>query len=428
MQPINRLEDPVCPLSLAEATIADIEVLEFPYPTYALLREHAPVWQDPRTGMYIISRYELQRQILTDTVRFSNHRLSNEHDKLTGHARKAYELFKAKGWVPGVSLAGRDDPEHREMRAIFDQAFRPARIKALDGEVEALAYRLVQGFAHDGHCDVVRQLAVPLPLIIICRQMGAPESDVWQIKAWTDAWFKGVGFGLTEAQVIWSTEMEIEAQHYFQRIFERLRREPDDSLLSALVNTVIPEWGRTLTDNELHAEMMQDTFVGGSETTTNAISAGIMLLAQNPRAWQQLKAAPDRYLRTFCEEVVRLESPVQGLTRMTTTDVVLEGVRIPKGSVLDVRFAAGNRDARHFSEPDRVDLDRRNAASHLGFSSGTHYCLGAPLARRELYWGFKAFIDCIEDFHLAPGRNNFRHHPNYSLRALQELHIELVAK
>ena len=135
MKPINRMENPVCPASLAEATVADIEVLECPFPTYALLREQAPVWQDPRTGLYVISRYELQREVLADPERFSNRRSSNDHDTLTGHARTAYELLKAKGWVPGVSLAGRDDPQHQEMRAIFDKAFCPARIKALDGEV-----------------------------------------------------------------------------------------------------------------------------------------------------------------------------------------------------------------------------------------------------------------------------------------------------
>ena len=427
MSPINRMENPICPRSLDEVTLADIEVLECPYPTYSLLREQAPVFQDPRTGMYVVSQYELLREIATDPVRFSNRRPSNDHDQLTGHARKAHERFLANGWVPGVSLAGRDDPEHSQMRAIFDHAFRPSRIKALDEDVAALARQLVDAFVDQGKCDIVKQLAVPLPLIIICRQMGAAEADIWKIKAWTDAWFKGVGFGLTEAQVLWSTDMEIEAQHYFQAIFERLREQPDDSLLSALVNTVIPEWNRTLTDNELHAEMMQDTFVGGSETTTNALSAGIMLLAQNPEVWAKLKADPERYLRTFCEEVVRLESPVQGLTRTTNMAVELAGVHIPKGAVIDIRYAAGNRDARQFADPDTVNLERRNAASHLAFSSGTHYCLGAPLARRELYWGFKAFIERVDDFRLAPGRNDLRHHPNYSLRALQALHIEFTA-
>lgn len=428
MSTINRMENPVRPEQLEGATLADVEVLECPYPTYDLLRAQAPVWQDPITGLFVITRYEDLRRICLDTERYSNVRPSNDHANLTGNARMAYELFREKGWVPGESLAARDDPNHKQMRAIFDTAFRPGRIKELDSEVEALAYQLIDAFIDDGHCNFVKQYAVPLPLIIICRQMGARQEDIWQIKEWTDAWFKGVGFGLTEAEVIWATEKEIEAQHYFQAIFERLREEPDGTLLSDLVNTVIPEWGRTLTDNELHAEMMQDTFVGGSETTTNALSAGIMLLSQNSRVWEKLKSDPDRYLKTFCEEVVRLESPVQGLTRTAKVDIELHGVKIPKGATLDVRFAAGNRDPARFECPNDIDLERRNAASHLGFSSGTHYCLGAPLARRELYWGFKAFIDRIEDFRLSPGRNKLRHHPNYGLRALKELHIDFAAR
>ena len=111
----------------------------------------------------------------------------------------------------------------------------------------------------------------------------------------------------------WSAEMEIEAQHYFQPRFEQLREQPDDTLLSDLVNSEIPEWGRPLNDNELHAEMMADLFVGGSETTTNALAAGVVLLIEQPEVWQQLKSDPDRYLPTFVEEVLRLESPVQGL-------------------------------------------------------------------------------------------------------------------
>jgi cytochrome P450 len=298
----------------------------------------------------------------------------------------------------------------------------------MDPFVEDLAYTLLDKFIDDGRCEFVRQFAAPLPLIIICRQMGARDEDIWKIKEWTDAWIRGRGFGLTEEEVIWSTDKEIEAQHYFQPIFERLRKKPDGTLLSELVNTVIPEWGRTLTDEELHAEMMQDTFVGGSETTTNAMTGGLMLLGMNRPVWEKLKSDPDKYLKTFCEEAVRLESPVQGLTRMVTRDVELHGVKIPKGSEIVVRFAAANRDPEKFECPHEVDLERKNAGAHLAFSSGTHHCLGAPLARRELYWGFKAFIDRIEDFRLAPGKNDFRHHPNYALRIKRELHIEFTPK
>ncbi|MDA0338345.1 MAG: cytochrome P450 [Proteobacteria bacterium] len=421
---INRQENPIRPQSLDEVQLADPEVLDCPFPTYEFLLKEAPVWQDPVTSLYIISKYEDIRNVLRDKETYSNWRPSNSYEHMTAQQRLAYHLFEEKGWVPGASLAARDDPEHKEMRAIFDQAFRASRIRELDTDVEALAYKLIDDWIDDGHCEFIKQFAVPLPLIIICQQMGAREEDTWRIKEWTDAWIKGGGVGLTDEEVIWCTEKEIEAQHYFQEVFEQLRKEPNETLLSDLVNTVIPEWGRTLTDNELHAEMMQDTFVGGSETTTNAIGAGMMLLARDPNLWDKLKSSPDRYLRTFCEEVVRLEGPTQGMARLVTKDVEIRGVKIPKGSMLCVRFGAANRDTDHFECPHDVDLERKNAGSHLTFSSGTHHCLGAPLARRELYWSFKVITEKLDEVWLAPGKNDLRHLPNYMLRIMKDLHIE----
>ena len=272
MTDINRMDSPVCPVSLTDLTLTDTEVLECPYPAYALLREQAPVYQDPVTGIYVVTRYSDQRKIALDYENFSNVRPSNDHANLKGNARAAYERFREKGWVPGTSLAARDDPDHKQMRSIFDQAFRPKRIKEIDEDVEALAYELIEDFIDDGHCDYVRQFAVPLPLFIICKQMGADMNDVWQIKKWTEAWIKGLSIGLTKEEVLHYTDLEIEAQHYFQPVFDKLRQTPDDTLLSDLVNLEVPGWGRPLSTNELHAEMMQDTFVGGSETTTNAMS------------------------------------------------------------------------------------------------------------------------------------------------------------
>ena len=141
-----------------------------------------------------------------------------------------------------------------------------------------------------------------------------------------------------------SLEKIIEAQHYFQPMFERLREKPNDSFLSDLVNTVIEAWGRPLTDNELHASMMTDTFVGGSETTTNALGAGVMLLLENPNIWTQLRSNPEKYLPTFIEEVVRLESPVQGQYRFVREDTEIAGTPLEKGATLIIRYGAANRD------------------------------------------------------------------------------------
>lgn len=406
-------------------TFMNPEVQECPYQAYELLREKAPVWKDPITGFFVITTYEDLRTILKDADLFSSQR--EEFAKAvpeTERARRMHRLYEQKGWLPAPTLGGRDDPNHKQMRAMFDKAFRASRIRELDPVVEETAYALIDGFLGDGHCDWVAQFAIPLPLKLIGLQMGAKEEDLPRIKAWTDAWVQRLGMMQTEEEELWSVEMELEAQHYFQPIFERLRKEPDGTLLSDLVNLEIEGWGRKLNDNELHAEMMADSFVGGSETSTNALSAGVMLLIRNPDVWRQLKSDPDKYLRTFVEEVVRLESPVQGLFRIAKRDVTLHGVDIPAGSLLNIRYASANRDEQQFECPEKLDLERKNAGAHMGFGSGVHHCLGAPLARRELYWGFKALTDRIEDMWFAAGKNDFRHAPNFALRALKELHIE----
>jgi cytochrome P450 len=227
----------------------------------------------------------------------------------------------------------------------------------------------------------------------------------------------------TEEEMRWSVEMEIEAQHYFHKRFEELRESPDDTLLSILVNREIAEWGRPLNENELQAEMMADLFVGGSETTTNALAAAVVLLIEHPEIWEALKQDPDKHIPTFIEEVLRLESPVQGLLREAAADVELHGVTIPAGAVLNLRYAAGNRDGRQFDCPAEIDLERDKPHRHLAFGLGTHHCLGAPLARREMYYGFKALVDRVDEMWFLDGANTFEFHQNFFLRALKEVRI-----
>jgi cytochrome P450 len=410
-----------------QVNLFDVEVQRCPYDAYKTLRDDAPVYNIPGTPMYVVTRYDDVREVLMDPLRFPSTALdanlrTSPSDLERG--RKINERFEQNGWVPAPALAARDDPGHKQMRAMFNQAFKPSKIKEIDPQVEALAYQLIDGFLEDGHCDWVKQFCIPLPLFIIGEQMGARREDMWKIKGWTDAFFHRISMMLPEDRHMEMIDREIEAQHYFQPIFERLRDKPDDSLISVLVNTVIEEWGRPLNDNELHAEMMADTFVGGSETTTNALASGMKLLIENKDIWHQLKSDPGKYMKTFVEEVVRLESPVQSLMRFTHEEQELAGTAIPAGAVINVRYAAANRDERAFECPEKIDLERPKAGSHMGFGSGVHHCLGAPLARRELAWGFTAVVDSFEDMWFAEGKNDFTYHPHFLLRSLKELHIE----
>ena len=401
----------------------DPEVQQCPYEAYQALRDEYPVYQDPVTGFFHISRYEDVRFVLSNHQLFTGRVTSQERP---GRRNQAIERFREKGWVPEPTLIARDEPEHKQMRALFNEAFRPARISELEPLVESTARDLFAAFQDRGCCDWVREFAVPLPLTIIVSQMGANLDDLWKIKSWTDAFFQRISMMLTPEEELDAVDREIEAQHYFQPIFEQLRKQPNNTLLSDLVNREIPEWGRALTDNELHAEMMADTFVGGSETTTNALSAGVRLLVENPQVWDRLKSDPEKYLRTFVEEVLRLESPVQCLLRMARKDTEIAGIPVPKHSLIVVRYAAANRDERQFERPDILDLERNKPATHLAFGSGVHHCLGAPLARRELWWGFKVLAEQVDELRFAKGKNNFEIRPHYLLRSLKELYIEFT--
>lgn len=405
------------------------ELMECPYHAYRLLRDEAPVWKDQTTGFYVVTRYPDVRKVLMSPKLFVSARNKDDEQVNSERARRSAELFARKGWSPQPTLALRDDPDHANLRSLFDHVFRAGRIKQLDPYVRDLAYRLMDEMTQKGQCEFLADFSVPFPLIVIGNQVGVPESDVWMIKNWVQAFCMRTGLmEKSDSRFLEHVEKEIEAQHYFQPHFERLRKNPDGSLLSDLVNGEIPGWGRTLDDAELHSEMMADTFVGGSETSTNALGAGIIMLARNPEVWQQLRADPEKYLKTFIEEVLRLESPVQTRVRKAAEDTELSGVPIPKGAFIDVRFAAANRDERQFECPDDIRLDRRNAASHMAFGSGVHHCLGAPLARREMYWGFKAFLDHVESFELDEERNDYSHVPNFWLRALNPIHIKVTRK
>jgi cytochrome P450 len=400
--------------------------LECPYPTFAALRDEAPIYRDPKTGFYIVTRYADVRRILTDPTNFASD-LKLKHQTMIDPERqeKARRLYEEKGWVLPPSTGYRDDPEHAPMRTLFASALRPARLKEMDAFIKATAYGLIDSFIDAGRCEWVEQFALPFPLTVIGSQMGITDpAELRQIGHWIDALVEARGFGRTWEEERAAIEKVIEAQHYFHPIFERLRREPDNSLFSEIVNTVLEGWGRTFNENELQTEVLIDAFLGGSETSKNAISSGVMLLGQNPEVWKKLKSDPERYMRSFTEEVLRLEAPVTSLWRRTTSDAEVNGVTIPAESIVRIIFAAANRDERRFENPEVLDLDRKNAASHTTFGAGMHACLGAPLARLELTWAFTAMLDRMDRFWFAEGKNDFSHKPHMYIRELKALHIE----
>lgn len=409
---------------LDQLTLLAPEIQECPFPLYDRLLVEAPAFFDRKAGFWVISRYDDVRRILTDPATFSSAATVELARDTVDPARAAMarQMFREKGWEPTPTLSLQDDPRHKETRAIFTRALRAGKINALDPFIQQTAQDLVSAFVGKGQCDVVAELAVPLPLIAICSQVGVPIDDIWKIKGWTDAWVKRFSMMQTEEEERESITQEIAFQHYFQDIIDNLRGREDGTVLSDLVNLRLSD-GSQLGYADIVSHLLGDLFVGGSETSTNAIGEGVLLLCQNPEQYALLMSDLDVHLPPFVEEVLRLQSPVQGLYRVTTRDVEIAGTHIPARSLLNLRFAAANRDTSHFACPSQLDLGRKNAGSHIAFGSGVHHCIGAPLARREMYWSFETLLRNVRNIRLAPGLNDLSHMPGMMLRALKSLHI-----
>lgn len=408
-----------------DITLLDADIIECPYPAYAWMREEAPAYLDPTAGCYVVTRYDDVRRILLDAETFSSEGYIKKvrEQALGDRAARIQKIYAEKGWEPSYALGFIDDPRHKDVRAIFDKAFRASRIRDLNPFIEETCYGLVDGFAGEGGCNIVERYASPLPLMVTAKQTGVPLEEFGKIRIWIDAFIRRFGLMLPEEEERECVELIIEAQHYLMGIIERLRGNPDETILSDIVNTPMSD-GKMLSDNELLTHLLDDIFVGGSETTTSAIASGVHLLCENAAWYDRLKADPDKYLRPFVEEVLRLEAPVQGLFRVARRDVDLHGVAIPAGAVLNIRYAAANRDPRQFDCPEALDLDRKSPGSHMSFGSGIHHCPGASLARSELTYSFRALLDRLDNIRLAPGKNDFEHTQSFMLRGLNALHIE----
>jgi len=391
------------------------ETVEDPYEFYTALREQAPVYEVPGLGLYIVSRYDDVLQVVRNPKLFS----SKSGPAAMPPAPEVVEIVRT-GYVPVDTLLTNDPPAHARYRSLVNHAFTPSRVARLEPYMRALAHELIDTFAARGRVELVREFAVPFPLTIIADQLGVPRADMPAFKRWSDDSVAPLGGMISHQRQLECARSLVEFQRYFEEKVAALRGHPRDDMLSALVEARL-EGGEPLNLAEL-LSILQQILVAGNETTTNLIASAMMLLLRHPDQLALVVADPS-LVPNMIEEALRLESPATAMFRMATEETELAGVRIPKGARLVVHYAAANRDQRQFPDPDRFDVRRENARTHLAFGFGQHYCIGAGLARKEGAVAFEALLSRLGDLRFAAG-NDFTHHPSFILRGLKELHVE----
>ena len=275
-----------------------------------------------------------------------------------------------------------DPPQHTYTRQIVQQAFTPKAMDALRPTVQQLTDELIDAVLEgDGAFDLHDDFAFPLPVVIIAGLLGVPDSDLAQFKHWSDVQVAAMG---AEDPSRYADDQAAFAQYMLDHL--RRRRTaigenqpvPDD-LLTRIASARRPD-GELLLEEDAHS-MLTQLLVGGNETTTSLITNAVWRLLQQPAMWRALCTEP-RLAEAAVEESLRFDPPVLGLYRNTTRDVELHGVTIPSGSKVLINYAAANRDAQVFDNPDNFDI-RRDRKRHMSFGLGVHFCLGAPMARLE---------------------------------------------
>lgn len=394
----------------------DPRVQEDWYPTYQRLRNESPVHQLPGTNTFVITRYE-------DVLHVLRHQEIFATGGRAVRSAEARRIYSEKGW-DRITPLSTNPPEHRQYRELVDHFFDQRGSLRWRSFISSTIDDLINAFdtspAGDKTAEIVASFALPLPIRVITHILGFATEDIPQLRVWSQAWVLPFSGPLTIDQEVWVAERVVEFQHYIDRVIEDKRRHPDDDVISHLCSATFQ--GRPLSNHEI-ITIVDHLFIGGNETTTFAIASALWLLLREPRLYERVNA--DRSLVPhFIEEVLRLESPTQGLYRSVIQDTQIGDTLIPAGSILHIRYAAANRDERIFPDPDRVDLERRNSLRHMAFSLGEHHCPGSGLSRLEQNLALDALLDRLPDLRLAPNKNDFRHVPGFVLRALDSLHVE----
>lgn len=381
-----------------------------PYPTYAWLRDHSPVHWDAQHKIWGLSRFEDVVAVEKDTALYTSS--DGSRPRIAGDP----------------SMINTDDPHHNLRRRIVSPQFTPRAVRRKEERVRGFVTDLIDAIAERGECDVVEALAAPLPSMVINEWLGFPQ-ELWpRVKWWSEVTMKAGGIHdpktgeMTFDDVAGAMTAVQEFQEAVLEIAAKRRSDPQEDLISMWVHAETD--GGRLTDEEIVAEalLVQN---GGAETTRAVIATTVWHLIQHPGERQKLIDDPSAEpMRVAVEEFIRWVSPVLNMKRTVTRDHEFRGQKLSEGDELLLMYPSANRDPRHFENPDVYDVKRAHN-QHVAFGWGTHFCLGASVARLEIRLMFEELMKRVPDMQLAPGAEP-RFMPNCFARSPDAVQVEFT--
>ncbi len=359
-----------------------------PHDVWTWMRENAPVYHDPHTDVWAVTRY----------------------DDLVACEKNAEVFSNAQNIRPRMTatpmMISMDDPEHALRRKLVSKGFTPPRVRAQENRLREICGQLLDAVCERGECDFVWDVAAHLPLIVIADMLGFPPEDRPQLLEWSDQMLKGTTSTDAGALAEAAEAMEGFWAHQTDAIEQR-RVCPVDDLISVLVDAEVD--GKSLDLDSLLWESLL-VLIGGDETTRHVISGGLAELCQHPDQKADLVADPS-LTKSAVEEMLRWVSPVKNMNRRVTRDIDVRGQHLREGDDVLMLYPSANRDEDVFDDPFTFDI-RRHPNLHVAFGFGPHFCMGSALARLELRVLFEQLMTRMPDIDLAIAYDDLPRRPS----------------
>ena len=389
---------------------------EDPHPFFHKLRSEDPVHWSPVFQIWVLTRYA---DVLSA--------LREERLSANGRNWENYEKYFMRNGEPPPSSARvyrnwmlqLDPPDHTRLRALVSKAFTPRVVEAMRTRIQQVTDDLLDRVQGRSAMDVVKDLAYPLPIIVIADMLGAPPADYERIKKWSTDLLPSFSPALSKEQLAEVSRSASEFASYVQNLIAARRQKPGNELIDGLI--AARDGANRLTDDELVSTCVL-LVVAGHLTTVQLVARGILLLLKNPEQMARLRKQPE-LIGSAVEEMLRLEAPLQVVNRPALNDFQIEGKTIRKGQMVLLSLAAANRDPAQFSDPDCFDI-MRTPNRHLAFGYGLHFCPGAPLARLEAEIAIGTLLRRQAIIRLTDAK--LEHEPSLLLRGLKSLPVSLI--
>jgi cytochrome P450 len=378
----------------------DPAIIADPYPTYARMRIGSPLWHNPASNSYTITRYRDVQRVLTGSE-FSNRRVDDLFGRLRPEDKEIAEQMRP---LLEPRLLFTEGEKHARIKKLLAQCFSPAHLAHYEVMIEERVSLLVARLPKKGTVEMVRELTNPLPGMVILSLLGLPADEQEEMKSWTDQIYAWIGH--SEGSIVERTKLAIDSirglRHRLLGHIEEVRKSPRQDMLSSLVHA--REEGLLLDENELVANVI-GLVNAGQETTACLLANGILRLVQHPEQMELLRQRPE-LITAAIEEMLRYDAPAQFIARHTTEPMEMHGHRLQPGDLVALGLGSANRDEEIFEDPDRFDIQRPHK-NHLSFGYAHHSCVGSGLARLESKAFFSALIGRVrsmsQDWDLKEG-------------------------